>query len=61
MVFQKWMHTLVTQVLRSSNKWYSTHISRIFGFHSRLKSEKAKSRKSLITGLTDGINFLYVG
>ena len=37
MVFQKWMHTLVTQVLRNSNEWYSTHISRIFGFHSRLK------------------------
>ena len=31
------MHTLVTQVLGSSNKCYSTHISRIFGFHSRLK------------------------
>ena len=45
MVNQKWMHTLVTQVLGSSNKCYSTHISRIFGFNSRLKSEKAKSEK----------------
>ena len=27
------------------NKWFSTYISRIFGFHSRLKSEKAKSEK----------------
>ena len=39
------MHILVTHVLGSSNKSYSTHISRIFGFHSRLKSEKAKSEK----------------
>ena len=36
---------MVTQVLRSSNKGFSTYISRIFGFHSRLKSEKAKSEK----------------
>ena len=36
---------MVTQVLRSSNKWLSTYISRIFGFHSRLKSEKAKSEE----------------
>ena len=62
MVNQKWMHTMVTQVLRSSNKWFSTYISRIFGFHSRLKSEKAKSeKKNLYTGLTDDSNFLYVG
>ena len=52
-IFQKWMHTMVTQVLRSSNKWFSTHISRIFGFHSRLKSEKAKTEKVQYTGLTD--------
>ena len=45
MVNQKWMHTLVTQVLGSSNKFYSTHISRIFGFHSRLKSKQTKSGK----------------
>ena len=36
---------MVTQVFRSSNKWFSTYISRIFGFNSRLKSEKAKSEK----------------
>ena len=30
---------MVTQVSRSSNNWFSTYISRIFGFHSRLKSE----------------------
>jgi hypothetical protein len=51
------MHTIVTQVSRSSNKWFSTHISRIFGFHSRLKSEKAKSGKVLNTGLTDALTF----
>ena len=44
---------MVTQVPRSSNKWFSTHISRIFGFHSRLKSEKAKTEKVQYIGLTD--------
>src|SRR6185295_16883933 len=57
MVNQKCMHTLVTQVLGSSNKCYSTHISRRIGFHSRLKSKQTKSGKSLITGLTDDIQF----
>ena len=47
---------MVTQVSRSSNKWISTYISRIFGFHSRLKSEKVFN-----TGLTDALNFLYFG
>ena len=61
MVNQKWMHTMITQVSRSSNKWFSTYISRIIGFHSRLKSEKAKSEKIFNTGLTDALNFLYVG
>ena len=39
------MHTLVTQVLGSSNKCYSTHISSKDGFHSRLKIKTDKIRK----------------
>jgi hypothetical protein len=54
------MHTMVTQVSRSSNKWFSTYISIIIGFHSRLKSEKAKSGKILNTGLIDASTFVYV-
>src|SRR6185312_1089901 len=57
-VNQKWMHTMVTQVLRSSNKWFSTYISRIFGFHSRLKLEKAKSEK-VYTPVSSTTSFFY--
>ena len=58
--FAKFM-LMILSLARSSNEWFSTYISRIFGFHSRLKSEKAKSEKVFNTGLTDAANFLYVG
>ena len=48
---------MLTQVPKSSNKWFSTYISRIFRFHSRLKSEKAKSEKVFNTGFTDVFEF----
>ena len=55
------MHTLVTQVIGSSNKvLLNSYLKQSWiSFETQIKIDKI--RKSLITGLTDDITFLYVG